>query len=168
MCLVTALALCNSHIRAVRLMALGTERNLAMYVVAESTSEVGMLALNLLQFDDLLGVAGQAFFSEVVGQLDDLGGMRIIVATVTACQLVVRFAIMALTAQRDDLFDCRRMAGVAILTGYACFVGSTICRDIRRCSRMAFDTIGVAEGRFLYRRLSAIGHSGKHYRQNRR
>ena len=168
MCLVTALALCNSHISAVRLMALGTERNLAMYVVAESTSEVGMLALNLLQFDDLLGVAGQAFFSEVVCQFDDLGGMGIVVATVTACQLVVRFAIMALIAQRDDLFDCRRMAGVAILTGYACFVGGTICHDIRRCSRMAFDTVSVAEGRFLCRRLSAESYSGKYYRQNRR
>jgi len=168
MCLVTTLAVCNSHIRAMRFMALGAERNFAMYVVAESTSEVGMFALNLLQFDDLLGVAGEALFCHVVGQLDDLGGMRIVVATVTACQLVVRFAVMALTAQRNDFLDGWRMAGVAILTGYACFVGGAICHDIRGCGRMAFDTVSVAEGRFLCRRLSAKSNSGKHYRQNRR
>ena len=110
-------------------------------------------------------MAGQALFGYVVGQFDDLGGVRVVVATVTACQLVVWLAIMALTAQRNDFLDGRRMAGVTVLAGNVCFVGNTIGRNIRRCSGMAFDAIGVAEGRFLCCRLSAKRNSGKHYRQ---
>ena len=48
-------------------MTLGTLRDFAVHVVAESASQIGMLALNLLQFDDLLGVAGQTLFGDVVG-----------------------------------------------------------------------------------------------------
>lgn len=84
MCLVTALALCGSHVGAVRFMTLGTLRDFAVDVVAEAASQVGMLALDLFQFDNLLGVAGQALFGHIVGQLDDLGSMWVVVATLAA------------------------------------------------------------------------------------
>lgn len=164
--LVAALALGSAHIRAVRFMTLGTLWDFTVHVVAETASQIGVLALNLLQLDDLLGVAGQALFGDVVGQFDDLRGMRVVVATEAVCQLVVRLAFMTLAAQRDDLLDGRRMAGVAILTGYICFVGSTICSNSLGCGRMAFGTIGVAEGRFRCRWLGAKRNSGKHYRQH--
>lgn len=78
--LVTAFAFSSGHIRAVRFVTLGALWNFAVYVVAETASQAGMLALNLLQLDDLLRVAGKTFFGDVVSQLDDLGGVRVGVA----------------------------------------------------------------------------------------
>lgn len=75
--LVTAFAFSNRHIRAVWLVTLGAERNFAVDIVTETAGQIGVLALDLLQFDNLLGVAGQTFVGDIVGQLDDFGGMRI-------------------------------------------------------------------------------------------
>ena len=41
--------------------------------------------------------------------------MRILVALETAAEFVVRFAFVALAAERDDLPDCRRVTLVAVL-----------------------------------------------------
>ena len=77
----TTFALGSRHIWTMRFMTLGTLRDSTMCVVAESAGQFGMFALNLLQFDDLWGVAGQTLFGDVVCQPDDLGGMWIVVAT---------------------------------------------------------------------------------------
>ena len=79
--LVAFFAFGGHHVRAMRLMTLGTKRNLAMNIVAETASQTAMLTLNLFQLDDLLGMAGQALVSDVVCQLDDFRGMWVIVAT---------------------------------------------------------------------------------------
>ena len=52
--LVTTLTLGSGHIRAVWFMTLGTCRDFAVHVVAETASKIGMLALDLLQLDNLL------------------------------------------------------------------------------------------------------------------
>lgn len=97
-------ALGGNHIRAVRFMALRTERDFAMDTVAETAGQIGMLALNLLQLDNLRGMAGQALIGDIVGQLDDFGGMRIVMAPQTTAQVVVGLAGMALATGRDNLF----------------------------------------------------------------
>jgi hypothetical protein len=105
MSLMAFFALRRNHIGAVWLVALRTERNLAVNVVAETACQAAMLALDLLQLDYLLGMAGQAFIGDIICQLDNLGSMRIVVAPHTAGQVVVRFAGMTLTADRNNLFD---------------------------------------------------------------
>ena len=57
MCLVATFAIGCAHICTMRLMTLGTGRNLAVNIVAETAGQLGMFAWNLLQFDYLLGMA---------------------------------------------------------------------------------------------------------------
>ena len=78
--LVATLAVASSHVGAMRFMALGTQWNLAVYIVAETAGKAGVLALDLFQFGYLLGVACEALIGDVVSQFDDLGSMRVVVA----------------------------------------------------------------------------------------
>jgi hypothetical protein len=102
--LMAFLAFRGHHVGAVRFMTLGTERNSAMNIMTEAAGKIGMLALDLLQFNDLFGMTGQTFLSDIVGKFDNLGGMRIIVASQASGQVIVGLAGMALAADRDDLF----------------------------------------------------------------
>lgn len=92
------------HIWAVRLVALGTLRNFAVNIVAETTRQFGMFALDLLQLDDLTGMAGQTLISDIVCKLNDFRGMRIIMTTQTAGQVVMGLTGMTLAADRYNLF----------------------------------------------------------------
>lgn len=160
--LVAALAVAGGHVGAVRFVALGTERNFAVRVVAEAASQCGVLALDLLQLDDLLGVAGKTLVSDVIGQLDDFRRMRIVVATQTGGKVVVRLAAMALTACRDNFLYRRWMTGMTILTAHLGFVGAAIGGDGIRCCRVALDAIGVAQARL---RISRSGSQHRHPHQ---
>ncbi len=146
--LVTALALCYGHLGAVRFVALCTERDLAMNIVTETASQVGVFALDLLQLDNLLGVAGEALIGDVVGQFDDLGRMRVIVTAQAAGQVVVRFVAVALAAGRDDLFVGRGMPVMTILAADAGFVGAAIGGYSLRGCRVALDAISIGQNRF--------------------
>jgi hypothetical protein len=88
--LVAFFALGGSHISAVRLMALGTKWNLAMNIMTEAAGQIGMLALDLFQLNDLVGMAGHTFISDIVCKLDDFWGMRIGMAPQTVVKFVVR------------------------------------------------------------------------------
>lgn len=103
MSLVAALAVRCSHVSAMRLMALRTGRNLAVDVVTEAAGQLGMLAGHLLELGDLLGMAGETLVGHIVSQLDDLGGVRVVVAAQTVLKLVVRFVTMAHAAGRDNV-----------------------------------------------------------------
>jgi len=103
--LVAFFTFCGHHISAMRLVALGTLRDFAVNVVTEAASQVGMLALDLLQLDDLIGMAGQTFLGDIVCKLDNFRGMRIAMAPQTVGQLVVRLLRMTLATDRDNLFD---------------------------------------------------------------
>lgn len=160
--LVATLAIACSHFEAVRLVALGTQGNLAMGIVAETTGESGVLALDLLQFNDLWGMTRNALIGEIVGQFDNLRSMRIVVAAQTAGKLVVRFVAVALAAGRDDFLDRRRMACMAILTADLCFVGAAVGSNCSRRCRVTFDTIGIGQHRL---RISRSGSQHRHSRQ---
>ncbi len=164
--LVTTLAVNCSHFRAMWLVALGTERNFAMGIMAEAAGKLGMLALNLFQFDDLLGMTGETLISDIIGQFDNFRGMRIAVAAQTGRKIVVRFAAVALTACGDDLFDRGRVAGMAILTADLGFVSSAIGRNRLRCCRVTFDTIGIAQHRLWIN--GSGGRQDRHPRQQYR
>lgn len=102
--LVAFFTLRGNHVGAVRFVALGTEGYLAMDIMAEAACQAAMLALDLLQLDDLLGVACQTLIGDIVGQFDNFWGMWIIMAAHAAGQIVVRLAGMTLAAGRDNLF----------------------------------------------------------------
>lgn len=146
--LVAAFAVGSGHVGTVRLVALGTEWNLAMNIVAEAAGQLGMLAWNLLQLDYLLAVAGETLIGDVVGQFDDLRSVRVVVAAQTAGEFVVRLAAVALAAFGDDLLYGRRMACVAILATYTCLVSAAVRGNCFRSSRVTLYAIGVAQNRF--------------------
>ncbi|WP_367618952.1 hypothetical protein [Pelotalea chapellei] len=152
----TALAVSGTHVGTVRLMALGTLRNLAVNIVAEAAGQLGVFTRDLFQFDDLRSMAGKAFVSNVVGKLDNLGCVRIVVATQTVRQFLVRLVAVAHAALGNDIFlYCGGMANMAIL---ACNIGlmcSTVCLNIGRGGRVALDTIRIAQSNFGLGRLSA-------------
>lgn len=155
--LVTTFAIVCGHFRAMRLVALGTEGNLAMRIVAETASQSRVLALHLLQLDDLLCMAGEALISDIIGKFDNFRSMRIVVAAQTAGKIVVRFTAVALAAGRDNFFNSRWMAGMAILAADLGFVGAAIGGNRLRCCRVTFDTIGIAQYRLW------IGRSGRRH-----
>lgn len=148
MCLVTTLAISCCHVGAMRLMALSTERYFTMCIVAEAAGKRGMLALDLLQLDYLLGMAGETLVGDIIGQFNDFRCMRVIVATDTTGKIVVRLAAVTLTAERDDFFDSRRMAGMTVLATDLRLVGSAIGGYCLWCSSMTLDTISVSQHRF--------------------
>lgn len=102
--LVTFFTFSRHHIRAVRLVTLGTLRDFTMNVMAETTGQAGMLTLHLLQLNDLISVAGQTLFGDIIGKLDNFRGMRIVVTTLAIGQFVVCLVGMTLAAERDNLF----------------------------------------------------------------
>lgn len=160
--LVTAFAIACGHFGAVRLVALGTERNLAMHIVAEAAGQAGVFALDLLQLYDLLGMTGEALVGDVIGEFDDFRGMRIGVAALTSEKIVVRLTAVALAAGRDDFFNRRRMTGMTILAADLCFVGfARGSNRFRRCG-VTFDTIGIAQHRL---RISRSGSQHRHPHQ---
>lgn len=161
--LVTTFAIAGGHVGTMRFVALGTERNLAVRIMAETASQCGVFALDLLQLDDLLGVAGKALVSDVIGQFDDFRCMRIIVATQTGGKVVMRLAAMALAAGRDNFLYGRRMTGMAILTAHLGLVRATIGGNGIRCCRVTFDAIGIAQGR---PRICRSGNKSRHPHQH--
>ena len=141
MCLVAALAVASDHFRTVRLVALGTERNFAMNIVAETACQSRVLALDLFQLDDLLSMARETFISDVIGKFDYFWCVRIVMATQTGRKIVVRLATVALVAGRNNLFHGRWMTDVAVLTTDLRFMGSAIGSNRFRCRSMALDAI---------------------------
>ena len=131
--LVTTFAITCGHVGAMRLVTLGTERNLAMHIVAEAARQSGVFTLDLFQLDNLLSMTGEALIGNVVGQLDNFRGMWIVVTAQTTGKVVVRFAAVALAAGRDDFFNCRWMAGVTILAADLGFVGAATDSNRLRC-----------------------------------
>ena len=132
--LMTTLAISCGHVAAVRLVALGTKRNFAMGAVAEAACQSGMLAFDLLQLDNLLGMAGEALIGDIVGKFDDFRGMRIVVTAQTGGKVIMRFAAVTLAADRDDFFNRRRMTGVTINAADRGFVSTAIgFNSCRRC-----------------------------------
>lgn len=148
MSLVAALALGNGHLGVMRLVTLRTKWNLAMNIMAEAASQIGMLALELLQFYNLRSVAGHTLISYIIGQLDDLRSVRVSVTTEASGQVVVRFSGVALTACGDNFLHGRRMTDVAVLTADAGFVGATVSGNGFRCRRVALDTISIGQNGF--------------------
>ncbi len=160
--LVTPFAVTCGHFRAVRFVALRTERYFAMRIVAETAGEAAVFALDLFQLDDLLCVAGEAFIGDIIGQLDNFRSMRIVVAAHTGGKIVMRFAAVALTAGRDDFLDRRRMAGMTILAADLGFVGAAIGGNRLRCCRVTFVTVGITQHRLW---ISRSGSQNRHPHQ---
>ena len=147
MSLVAFFALSGDHVGAVRLVALGAERNLAVNIMAEAARQTAVFALDLPQLDDLLGMAGQALVGDVVCQLDDFWRMGVVMASQAAGQVIVGLAGVTLAAGRNNLFDCRRMTGVAVLTRDTRLVRSAIGGNIGRRSRVALNAVRTGQHR---------------------
>lgn len=124
----------------VRLMALGAGWNLAVGVVACAAKQCSMLALVVAQLDDLAGMAGHARISDI-GEFNIERCMWICMAAGTGGKFVVRFAFMALTAERDDLLGCGRMAVMAILTADLSLMFAACRGDINRRLAVALDAV---------------------------
>lgn len=105
-----------------------------------------MLARVCFQLRDLRGVTGQARVSHVTTEDDLFWLVRILVALEAAAKLVVRFAFVALAAERNDLPVGRRVTIVAVLAGYLCLVGSTFGFDVCRCFCVTLDAVGAGQG----------------------
>ena len=162
--LVTTLAIGSAHVGTVWFVALCTLWNLAVDIMAEAASQFGVLAWYLFQLDNLLAVARQTLIGNVVGQLDDLGCMRIVVATLTISELVMSLVAMALTTQGNIVLHRRSMAGMTILASHVGFVLAAICGNIRRRIRVTFHTIAAAQCRFG--RVCGNGHQCGHAHQH--
>lgn len=143
--LVATFAIRSRHVGAVRFVALRTQRDLAVYVMTEAACQAGVLALDLTQFNNLLCVAAEAFFGDVIAQFDNLGCVRVVVATQTIGQFVVGLAAVAFAASRDDILDSRWMTDMAILTGDACFVRSALGCNIGNHGGVALNAVGVCQ-----------------------
>ena len=130
-----------------RLVTLGAERNFAMNIVAETAGKGAVFALNLLQFDDLLGVAGETLVGDVVGEFDDLRCMRVVVAAQAAGQIVVGLTGVALAAYGDNFLNRWGMTGMAILAADTGLVSAAVCSDIRRSGRVTFHAVACRQDR---------------------
>lgn len=78
--LVAAFTFGSGHVCAVRLVALGTQWNLAMDVMTEAAGQTGVFAFDLLEFNDLLAMATYALIGNIVGQLYDLWCVWVVMA----------------------------------------------------------------------------------------
>ena len=145
--LVAFFALGGHHIRAVRFMTLGAERNLAMNIMAEAARQSAMLALDLLHLNDLLGMARQTLFGDIVCKLDDFWGMWIVMTAHTVGQVVMSLAGVTLATGRDNFFYRRRMTGMAVLTSNTRLVCAAVSSNIGRRSRMALDAVRTGQHR---------------------
>ena len=145
MCLMATLAFCSSHFGAMGFVALGTERYLSMRIVAEAASKSGVLAFYLSEFFNLRSMTGNALFSDIVGKFNVLWGMWVCMTTQTVLEIKMRLVAVALAALRYIVLDGRTMAGMTILTGYACFVGATAGSYIGRWFCMTFCAISVGQ-----------------------
>lgn len=141
MSLMAAFAVSDNHFSAMWFVTLGTERNFTMLTVAETACQRRVLALYLFQLGNLLSMAGNTFISDVIRKGNHLWSMRVIVAPQAIDQIVVWFTSVALTAEWNNLFNCRRMAGVTVLAADFCFVCATIGSNCFRCFRVTFDAI---------------------------
>lgn len=126
-------------------MAFGAERYFAMGIVAETASQLGMPAFYLAEFFDLRGMTGHALLGDIIGKFNNLGGVRIGMAALALFEIEMRLIAVALAALRYIVLDCRTVAGVAILTGHACFMGSTACGNIGRRFCMTFCAIVIGQ-----------------------
>ena len=162
MCLVTFFTFCSHHIRAVRFVALCTEWNLAMNIMAEAASQTTVLALNLFQLNNLLSMAGQTLISDIVCQLDDFRGVWITMATQTTGQVVVSLAGMTLTTDRNNFFNGRWVAGMTILTRYACLVSTAISGNVSRRGHVTLDTVGTGQHRAVGSKSTKRQRSNQH------
>lgn len=147
MSLMAALALSSGHLRAVRFMALCALWHFAMNVVTETAGQSRVLALNLSQLDDLLGVTGEALVSDIICQLDNLWSMRVVMATKTVGEAIVRLAGVALATDRNYFFYSRGVADMTVLATDAVFVSATIGGNRFRSRRVTFDAVGTAKSR---------------------
>lgn len=168
MSLMTLLAFSSHHVSAMWFMTLGAGRNFPVSVVAIGAGKAGVLALELLEFDNLLRMTGDAFVGYVLGQLGGSGGMRVAVAALAISQFVMRLATMTLRTERNNILNSRWMAIMTILTGNARFVCATIGSDVSRCSGMTLHAILITENRMLLKhRLSAKSDATKYCYQYR-
>ena len=143
--LMALFAVGNRLVGGMSLVALGAERNFTMAVMAETAGQRGMLALVVAQFDDLSGMAGYAGIGYVVAEGNVKRCMRVFMAAETRCQFVMRFALMALAAERDDLPVGWGVAIVAILTADLRFMLTPGCSDICRGLAVAFGAIIIQQ-----------------------
>jgi len=134
-----------------RFMALSAGWNSSMNVVAVRAGKVGVLALELPEFDDLLRVTGDTLVGYVFRQLGGFRGVRVAVTALTVGQLVMRFAAVTLRTQRDNIFNGWRMAVMTILTGNISFVCAAIGSDVGSCCSMALRAVRITENRILLR-----------------
>ena len=144
--LVALLAVAGTLIGRVSLVALSALWDLAVNIVAERAGELGVLARVCLQLGNLRGVTGEARISNVTAENNLFWLVRILVALEAAAELVVRFAFVALTAERDDFSVSRRMTLVAVLTGNHCLVGSAFCFDVSRSFCVTLDAVAAGQG----------------------
>lgn len=119
MSLMAAFTVGNDHFRTMWLVTLGTEWDLTMNIMTESTGKLGVLAWRLLKFCYLSSVTGKTFIGYIVGQFYDLRGMRIAVTAQTAGQLIMRFVSMTHAAIRNVTLRNRPMTSMAVLARYA-------------------------------------------------
>jgi len=147
--LVAFFAIGSNDISRVRLVALGTWRNLAVHIVAEGAVQFAVLARELLQLFDLLGMAGETWISNIAAEGDDFRGMRVAVTVQAAGKLEVRLTFVAHAALWNRLLNSWWVTLMAILAADFRFVGFTVGLNVCRWLGMAFYAVGVGKTAWL-------------------
>jgi hypothetical protein len=119
------------HIGRVSLMALEARRNIPVRFVTGRAEELRMAARVLSHLRSLEVVTGQAGGREICGELHLHWSMRIRMAGVTAADLEMGLARMAIAADGDDILlaDHRRMPLVTIDASDRCLMPSSLVCD---------------------------------------
>jgi hypothetical protein len=120
-----------------------------MNVVTVGAGKTGVLALELPEFDDLLRMTRDTLVGYVFGQLGGFRGVRVAVTTLTVGQFVMWLAAVTLRTQRDNVFNCWRMAVMTILTGNVSLVCASIGGDVGSRGGMALHAVRITENRVL-------------------
>src|SRR5512136_1059177 len=94
-----------------------------MNVMAEGAVEGRVLALVVLKFGNLLGMAGEAGIGHVLAKRNDFRSVRVPVTAETIGQFIVRLVLMTHAALRDDFLYCGGVSHMTVLATEGRLVG---------------------------------------------
>jgi hypothetical protein len=127
------------------LMAIHAGRGCSVFGVTGGAVHGAVEALELVELDFLLLMAGQAGCGEILGQTEFKRGMGVGMTFQASFQLVMAFSAVALAALRNYFHDVGRMSGMTIYAGYAGFMGAAFFLNIFGGLGVAFNTVAVGQ-----------------------
>lgn len=147
---VTGRAVCLGHGCRVRLMTIGTSRDVAVGVsMAEVTGEGRMLARAGNHFLVGTGVTGDTYGLMLTDEANVQRLMGVVATEAFLFHLVVGASLVTVTAQGDIVGHTRPMTLVTRLTVYLSLVRRSICSNLGRLLGMTLDAVSHGKNRLL-------------------